>query len=129
MTLWEDAPYKAGALAGAVGHVLAWDRTSCTCAFAVEEDQEDECANQGETSDDTDDNTGDGASTQVGAGVGRAGGSTNGVGSWDWFRNSDGLHLAAGASGLRHDASGGSRIGSRIRSRLNARISENTSIG
>lgn len=71
MTLREDAPDKAGALAVAVGH--AWDWTSSTCAFAVEEDQENERADQGKTSDDTDDNAGNGASTQLGAGVGSGG--------------------------------------------------------
>lgn len=80
MSLRKDAPDKAGTLASTVGHVLAWDRTSRTCASAVEEDQEDERADQGETSDDTDDNAGNRSSTQFGAG-GSVGGRAVGTGS------------------------------------------------
>ena len=108
MTLREDAPDEAGALAVAVGH--AWDGTSCTCAFAVEEDEEDERADKGKTSNDTDDNAGDGASTQLGASRSSAG--TRAIETRSRARrcNSDGLHLAASGSGLLDDASGGGCI-------------------
>lgn len=69
MSLREDTPDKAGALAGSVGHVRAWDGTGSTSALAVEEDQEDERAYQGDTSNHPDDNASNGASAQLGAGV------------------------------------------------------------
>lgn len=73
MALREDAPDEAGALAGTVGHVLAWHGAGRTSAPAVEEDQEDERADESETPDHTDDNAGNRTATQTGAAAGDRG--------------------------------------------------------
>lgn len=52
-----EAPDEVRPIAVSIGHILAGSRTGGTSTLAVEEDQKDECAKQGETGDHTDDDT------------------------------------------------------------------------
>lgn len=57
MALRVDASNEARPLAVSIGHILAGDWTGGTSTLAIEEDQEDERAKQGDTGDHTDNDT------------------------------------------------------------------------
>ena len=69
MPLCEHTTGEARGLAGSVfGHIdRAGDRAGGSSTLSVEEDQEDQCTDKGETTNHTDHNTGDGATTQLAA--------------------------------------------------------------
>lgn len=113
MTLRENTTGEARGLAGSVlGHIpVARDGASGASTLAVEEDQEDQCTHEGETTDHTDHDTSDGAAAEFVArcrGVGR-GGILNAC--LTGGRNSDSLHLASRGSLLDNVSTGSGRVG------------------
>ena len=61
----EETSHETRTPTGSVlGHVLTWNRAGSASAFAIEEDQEDESTNQGDSSKDTNHNACDGTPTQ-----------------------------------------------------------------
>lgn len=99
----EETSHETRSPAGSVfGHILAWNRAGRASAFAIEEDQEDESTNQGDSSKNTNHNACDGTSTQFisdGTSICRCGISAS---SLTCGSNSDCLDLATRV-GLQRD--------------------------